>query len=96
MNKLLFIPLLISFSNTAIALDGIDLYYFANSWGGISASCYGFYILGFPKEESKELFSVYYEQAKESKNKEVYKLMIEKMYDESGPMYKPCKELYPE
>ena len=96
MSKYLFLPLLISFSNTAIAFEGIDLYNYANSWGGISASCYGFHILGFPKEDSKKLFNVYYELAKESKNKEIYETIRENMYDKNGPMYKPCKELYPE
>ena len=96
MSKYLFLPLLITFSNTAFALEGIDLYDYANSWGGISASCYGYYILGFPKEESKKLFNVYYKMAKESNNKEVYETIKEKMYIKSGLMYKACKDLYPE
>ena len=55
MSKYLFLPLLISFSNTAIAFEGDDMYHYGNTWGGMSSSCIGFHILGFPKEKSKKL-----------------------------------------
>ncbi len=96
MSKLLFLPLLISFSNTAIALEGNDMYHYGNTWGGMSASCLGFNVLKFPKEKSKKLFNSYYESSKELKNKEIFKIITKKMYEKDKPMYKTCKDLYPE
>ena len=96
MSKYLFLPLLIFFSNTAIAFEGDDMYHYGNTWGGMSSSCLGFNVLGFPKEKSKRLFNVYYQGSKELKNKEIYNLITEKMYEKDKPMYKNCKELYPE
>ena len=96
MSKLLFLPLLISFSNTAIAFEGNDMYHYGNTWGGMSASCLGFALLGFPKEKSKQLFNSYYEGSKELKNKKIYNTVTEKMYEKGELMYKTCRELYPE
>ena len=96
MSKYLFLPLLISFSNTAIAFEGDDMYHYGNTWGGMSSSCIGFSILGFPKEKSKTLFNSYYEGSKELKNKEIYNLITKKLYEKDQPMYKNCRELYPE
>ena len=95
MSKYLFLTLLISFSNAAIAFEGDDMYYYGNTWGGMSASCIGFHVLGFPKGKSKKLFNSYYEGAKELKNKEIYITITKKMYKEDKPMYKN-RELYPE
>ena len=96
MRKLLFLLLLIFFSNTAKALEDKDLYNYAYRWGGLSASCYGFHILKIPKYYSKELFKVHYEGAKKYQNKEIYRLITSNMYDKDGPMYETCRELYPE
>ena len=96
MRKLLFIHLIMSLSNTAIAFEGNDMYTYGNTWGGMSASCIGFHVLGFPKEQSKKLFNSYYKNAKESKNKEIYFRITKNMYDEDQVMYKNCRELYPE
>ena len=96
MSKYLFLPLLIFFSNTAIAFEGDDMYNYGNTWGGMSSSCIGFHVLGFPKEKSKTLFNSYYEGSKELKNKEIYNTITKKMYEKDKPMYKNCRELYPE
>ena len=96
MSKFLFLPLLICFSNSAIAFEGNDMYHYGNTWGGMSASCLGFNVLGFPKEKSKKLFNTYYEGSKKLKNKKIYKTITEKMYEKDEVMYKNCRELYPE
>ena len=96
MSKLLLLPLLMSSSNTAIAFEGNDMYQYGYSWGGMSSSCLGFYVLGFPKEESKTLFNSYYIVTKEYKNKEIYNTITRKMNEKDQPMYKNCRELYPE
>ena len=80
MSKYLFLPLLIFFSNTAIAFEGDDMYHYGNTWGGMSSSCIGFHVLGFPKEKSKTLFNSYYEGTKELKNKEIYNTITIKMF----------------
>ena len=96
MSKYLFLPLLIFFSNTAIAFEGDDMYNYGNTWGGMSSSCIGFHILGFPKEKSKMLFNSYYEASKEFKNKEIYNTITKNMYEKDQNMYVNCRELYPE
>ena len=72
------------------------MYQYGNIWGGMSSSCIGFYLLGFPKEKSKELFNLYYGRSKKLKNKEIYNTITRKMYEKDNPMYKYCRELHPE
>lgn len=96
MRKLLFLTIFISFSNASIAFEGNDMYYYGNAWGGMSASCIGFYVLGFSKEKSKKLFVSYYQGSKDLKNKKIYNTITQKMYVKGEPMYENCKELYPE
>ena len=96
MSKYLFLPLLISFSNTAIAFEGDDMYHYGNTWGGMSSICIGFHVLGFPKDKSKMVFNSYYEGSKKLKNKEIYNMITKKMYEKDELMYKRCRELYPE
>ena len=71
------------------------MYHYGNTWGGMSSSCLGFHVLGFPNEKSKTLFNSYYEGSKELKNKEIYNTITKKMYDKDKTMYKNCIELYP-
>ena len=97
MGRLLFLTLLISLSNAVFAFeDDDDMYHYGNTWGGMSASCIGFNLLGFPKEQSKKLFNAYYQGSNELKNKQIYILITEKMYEKDEVMYKNCRELYPE
>ena len=96
MSKLLLLPLLMSFSNTAIAFEGNDMYQYGYSWGGMSSSCLGYYVVGFPKKESKMIFKSYYEASKNFENREIYNMLTKNMYEKDKPMYKNCRDLYPE
>ena len=86
MSKYLFLPLLIFFSNIAIAFEGDDIYHYRNTWGGMSSSCLGFHVLGFPKEKSKTLFNSYYEGSKELKKKKIYNTITKKIYEKDKLM----------